>query len=299
MPLPIRASPTANPRVLIKIIDYRSQFLSTLSPLYDAAEVERFFYLLLEHKRALKRIDLAVKRDLTFNTNEVAQWDNVVERLKVFEPIQYIIGSTMFFGLEFEVSPEVLIPRPETEELVQWILSNNPVASAGNLRILDIGTGSGCIAVSLAKNLPDATVYAIDVSAGALEIAQRNATRNAARVTLLHQDILQTVDLGRTFDIIVSNPPYIRELEKNEIRPNVLDHEPHSALFVANDDALVFYRKIADLALRNLSPNGQLYFEINQYLGKQTMDLLEMQGFSQLELRTDLYGNDRMIYARL
>ncbi len=299
MPLPIRARPTANPRVLIKIIDYRSHFLSTLSSLYDAGEVERFFYLLLEHKRALKRIDLAVNRDLTFSANEVAQLDNVVERLKVFEPIQYIIGSTVFFGLEFEVSPEVLIPRPETEELVQWILSNNPVASAGNLQILDIGTGSGCIAVSLAKNLPDASVYAIDVSDGALKIAQRNATRNAARMTLLHQDILQTVDLGRTFDIIVSNPPYVRELEKNEIRPNVLDHEPHSALFVASDDALVFYRKIADLALRNLSPNGQLYFEINQYLGNQTMDLLQMQGFSQLELRTDLYGNDRMIYARL
>lgn len=299
MPLPIRASPTANPRVLIKIIDYRSQFLSTLSPLYNAAEVERFFYLLLEHKRALKRVDLAVNRDLTFNAQEVAQWDNAIERLKRFEPIQYIIGSTMFFGLEFEVSPDVLIPRPETEELVQWILSNNPVASAVNPRILDIGTGSGCIAVSLAKNLPDASVYAIDVSDGALKIAQRNATRNAARMTLLHQDILQTVDLGRTFDIIVSNPPYVRELEKNEIRPNVLDYEPHSALFVANDDALVFYRKIADLALRNLSPNGQLYFEINQYLGNQTMDLLQMQGFSQLELRTDLYGNDRMIYARL
>lgn len=280
----------------MKITDYRSHFIQTLAPLYDAAEAESFFYLLLEDQTGMKRIDLALDRDREFSQTEIENWNPILEQLQQYIPIQYIIGKTEFFGLEFEVNPNVLIPRPETEELVQWILSNNP---NGNLKILDIGTGSGCIAISLAKNLPNAQVSAIDVSEKALETAKRNAQHNDVKVDFIRKDILQTEDLGQTFDIIVSNPPYVRNLEKEEIKKNVLDHEPHLALFVDDYDALVFYRKIAELAMQNLSKNGQLYFEINQYLGKETMDLLEQKGFQQMELRQDMYGNNRMVFGRV
>jgi release factor glutamine methyltransferase len=284
----------------LKIRNYKSQFVQTLTPLYDAGEAESFFYLLLEAKRHMKRIDLALGPEAEFSESEIDQWNDIVEKLKAFIPIQYIIGVAHFFGLEFEVNPDVLIPRPETEELVQWILSENlKIRKSGDLKILDIGTGSGCIAISLAKNIPDAQLYAIDVSQETLETAKRNAKRNQVQVSFLKENILETPDLGQQFDIIVSNPPYVRNLEKEEIKKNVLDHEPHLALFVDDHDALIFYRKIADLALKNLSPNGRLYFEINQYLGKETMDLLEQKGFSQLELRADIYGNNRMIFARI
>jgi len=163
------------------------------------------------------------------------------------------------------------------------------------IKILDIGTGSGCISVSLAKNIPNAEVFAIDVSEKALATAEKNTEINDVKVTFLEKNILETDDLEQQFDIIVSNPPYVRELEKVEIKKNVLDNEPHLALFVDDNDALIFYRKIAELAQKNLSQNGQLYFEINQYLGKEMMDLLEKTGFKNIELRKDIYGNDRMI----
>ncbi len=190
----------------------------------------------------------------------------------------------------------VLIPRPETEELVDWIVKlNSKISKKKNLRILEIGTGSGCIAISLAKNIPNSEVFAIDVSVKALAVAEKNSKLNTVSVTFLHKNILETTSLDQKFDIIVSNPPYVRNLEKAEIKPNVLDNEPHLALFVADDDALIFYKKIAELAAANLNPNGQLFFEINQYLGKETLDLLESLGLKNSELRKDIYGNDRMI----
>ena len=188
-----------------------------------------------------------------------------------------------------------MIPRPETEELVQWILDSN--LKSEKLKILDIGTGSGCIAISLAKNLPKSQVFAIDVSEKALEIATKNAKQNEVQITFLAQNILETQDLDQQFDIIVSNPPYVRNLEKETIKKNVLDYEPHLALFVEDDDALIFYRKISELALKNLSSQGQLYFEINQYLGTPMVDLLRNQGFENVALRKDIYGNDRMTKA--
>jgi release factor glutamine methyltransferase len=277
--------------------DYRSHFIQTLTPLYDATEAESFFYLLLEAWHQAKRIDLALDPERTFSEPETERWDEALEKLKAFVPIQYIIGATYFFGLEFEVGPDVLIPRPETEELVQWILSQS--AGRPGFKILDIGTGSGCIAIALAKNLPEAQLFAIDVSEKALQIATRNAARNAVKVTFMLKDILETQDLGQQFDIIVSNPPYVRNLEKSAIKKNVLDHEPHLALFVDDHDALLFYRKIADLALKNLTINGQLFFEINQYLGKEMMDLLEQKGFTKMELRNDVYGNNRMVFGQI
>ncbi len=281
----------------MKIREYRNYFIETLTPIYDSGEAESFFYLILEDQKNLKRIDLALQPEAVFSDEEVALWNEILEKLKQYIPIQYIIGKTFFFGLEFEVNPNVLIPRPETEELVDWILKNNSSNTA--LKILDIGTGSGCIAISLAKNLPNATVSAMDVSEEALATAQKNAKRNNVSVEFLLQNILKTEDLNQQFDLIVSNPPYVRNLEKKEIKQNVLDHEPHLALFVDDHDALIFYRKITELSKKNLSQNGQLYFEINQYLGKEMMDLLESNGFQQMELRQDIYGNNRMVFGRI
>ena len=280
----------------MKIKEYRAQFIQELLPIYDAGEAESFFYLILEEKRNLKRIDLALNPELTFSNDEIEVWNLILNQLKKEIPIQYLLGKTSFYGLEFEVNPNVLIPRPETEELVEWIIqSQKSKAESQKIKILDIGTGSGCIAISLAKNLPNAQVFAIDVSEKALATAQKNTKRNGVNVVFIEKNILETYDLEQHFDIIVSNPPYVRELEKQEIKKNVLDNEPHLALFVNDNDALIFYRKIAELAQKNLSPNGQLFFEINQYLGKEMIDLLKKMGFKNIELRKDIYGNDRMI----
>ncbi|KDN54960.1 peptide chain release factor N(5)-glutamine methyltransferase [Flavobacterium seoulense] len=282
----------------MQIKQYRTQFIQTLSAIYDEGEAESFFYLILEEKKQLRRIDLALQPDLVFSEEEIEVWNTILEQLKLEIPVQYLLGKTHFYGLEFEVNENVLIPRPETEELVDWIIeSQQSEVSNQKLRILDIGTGSGCIAISLAKNLPNATVFAIDVSEKALATAKKNAKNNQVKVNFIHKNILETIDLEQEFDIIVSNPPYVRNLEKQEIKKNVLDNEPHLALFVEDNNALVFYRKIAELAQENLSSNGQLFFEINQYLGKEMIVLLEKMNFKNIELRKDIYGNDRMTRA--
>lgn len=282
----------------MKIKEYRTQFIYKLTPIYDAGEAESFFYLIFEEKKQLKRIDLALQDDLVFSEEELLIWNSILEQLQQEIPIQYLLGKTSFYGLDFEVNENVLIPRPETEELVEWILENQKLKDESQkIRILDIGTGSGCIAISLAKNLPNAAVFAIDVSEKALATAKINAENNSVNVTFINQNILETEDLRQQFDIIVSNPPYVRNLEKQEIKKNVLDNEPHLALFVEDNDALIFYKKIAELARKNLVPNGQLYFEINQYLGKEMVDLLEKMNFKDIELRKDIYGNDRMTKA--
>ena len=280
----------------MKIKEYRTQFIDALTPLYDAVEAESFFYLILEEKNQLKRIDLALRPDLVFLEAETVVWNSILEQLKKEIPIQYLLGKTSFYGLDFEVNENVLIPRPETEELVEWIVeSQKPKDERQKISILDIGTGSGCIAISLAKNILNAQVFAIDVSEKAMATAKKNAENNSVNVTFFNQNILKTEDLQQQFDIIVSNPPYVRNLEKEEINKNVLDNEPHLALFVEDNDALIFYKKIAKLAQKNLSENGQMYFEINQYLGKEMIDLLEKMNFKNIELRKDIYGNDRMI----
>lgn len=284
----------------MKIKQYRTQFIKELSPFYDAYEAESFFYLILEDKHQLRQIDLALNHELSFSEADFVVWDSLLAQLKKEVPIQYLLGKTNFYGLDFEVNENVLIPRPETEELVEWIISENATHSKSKkIKILDIGTGSGCIAVSLAKNLPNAEVYAMDVSKKAIETAKRNAARNDVDVTFLFQNILETEELKCQFDIIVSNPPYVRNLEKEEIKKNVLDYEPHLALFVDDNDALVFYRKIASLAHNDLLKNGQLYFEINQYLGKEMIDLLGKMDFINIDLRKDIYDNDRMISCKV
>ncbi|TRX36521.1 peptide chain release factor N(5)-glutamine methyltransferase [Flavobacterium sp. ZT3R18] len=286
----------------MKIKEYRTQFIQELTSMYDAGEAESFFYLILEEKQQLKRIDLALQPDLVFSASAIKVWNAILEQLKMEIPIQYLLGKTSFYGLDFEVNENVLIPRPETEELVDWILERQKTkGKRQNIKILDIGTGSGCIAISLAKNLPNAKVFAIDVSEKALATAKKNAILNEVNVTFIAQNILEVVSLStvegleQEFDIIVSNPPYVRNLEKEEIKKNVLEHEPHLALFVEDHDALIFYRKIGELAQKNLSNSGQLYFEINQYLGREMVDLLEGMDFMDIELRKDIYGNDRMM----
>ena len=279
---------------------YRDQFIQELTSIYDVGEAESFFYLILEAKHQLKRVDLALQPDLVFSEVELEIWNLILEQLKKEIPIQYILGTTHFYGLELEVNSNVLIPRPETEELVDWIVQKSKIKNQeSKIKILDIGTGSGCIAISLAKNLPNAEVFALDVSDKALATAKSNAEFNQVEIQFIHQSILETEDLGQQFDLIVSNPPYVRHLEKQEIKKNVLDNEPHLALFVEDNDALIFYRKIAQLAKKNLCPNGQLYFEINQYLGQETLDLLQEMGFKDTILRKDIYGNDRMIQCTI
>lgn len=276
---------------------YKSIFQEELSALYDEKEIESFFYIVLEQFHNKKRIDLALHPEMEMNESEINKWKSVVTDLKKHKPIQYILGETEFYGLRFLVNESTLIPRPETEELVDLIIKEKAKSNSQKaiVRILDIGTGSGCIAVSLAKNISNAEVFAIDVSEKALATAKLNAKINNVNVTFIQKNILELADLEQQFDSIVSNPPYVRMLEKAEINPNVLKYEPHLALFVEDNDALLFYRKIAELAKINLSENGNLYFEINQYLGKETVELLENLGFRNIELHKDIYNNNRMI----
>ena len=289
--------------MLLKV--YKSTFIHELSSLYDEKEIESFFYIILEQFHNKKRIDLALNPEMEMDALQLLRWETVLSELKREKPIQYILGETEFYGLRFLVNENTLIPRPETEELVEWIISNSEGLrqaqsdKSAKLKLLDIGTGSGCIAISLAKNLQNAEVSAIDVSEKALATANKNAEINEVEVNFILKNILETEDLEHQFDIMVSNPPYVRNLEKAEIKPNVLEFEPHLALFVDDNDALLFYRKIAELAKKNLSENGRLYFEINQYLGKETVELLENLGFKEVILKKDIYGNDRMISCKL
>jgi release factor glutamine methyltransferase len=303
---------------------YKTKFFQELSSLYDEKEIESFFYLILENFHQIKRIDLALNPQMEMNDKQLLHWESILSDLKKQKPIQYILGETEFYGLPFLVNENTLIPRPETEELVELIIKQNSKSEIppepkvngaklnSKLKILDIGTGSGCIAISLVKNISNVEVYAIDISEEVLETAKKNAQINQVEIHFIQADILKINNLEQLptsnpklethnpkletqFDIIVSNPPYVRNLEKQEINPNVLEYEPHLALFVEDEDALLFYRKIAQLALKSLSPNGRLYFEINQYLGKETVELIESFGFKNVVLHKDIYGNDRMI----
>ena len=222
--------------------------------------------------------------------------DEMIKRLKKNEPIQYIIGIETFGGLTFEVNQNVLIPRPETRELVEWIAEDCQLEDP--CKILDIGTGSGCIAISLAKLLGQVEVEAWDVSEGALQVARRNAERNQVDVLFRKMDVLGDVPEGMLYDVIVSNPPYIAEKEKSQMEHNVLDWEPSIALFVPDEDPLLFYRRIAQLGGSMLKKGGSLYYEINQAYGQETMEMLASMGYQSIELRKDAWGNDRMVKAK-
>ncbi|WP_025739999.1 peptide chain release factor N(5)-glutamine methyltransferase [Aquimarina pacifica] len=276
----------------------RAGFINDLKAIYSVEEVRAFFVILSEKFLGFSRAMISLNLDMKLTDQQLVDFDNAKIKLAQQQPIQYIVGETNFFGLQFNVDSSVLIPRPETEELVDWILKDQK-GGRDTISILDIGSGSGCIAISLAKNIADSEVYALDISEEAINTAKGNAKRNDATVAFLHADILETKALFQKFDVIVSNPPYVRELEKQEIKPNVLNNEPSQALFVADDNPLIFYKCIANLAHKYLNKKGVLYFEINQYLGLETQKMIEDIGFSLVELRQDLFGNDRMIRAEL
>ena len=276
---------------------FKHHFFEELSSLYPETEIQSFFNILLKEHLSISRIELALQPQLEFSKNQYEFFQKALENLKKEIPIQYIIGTTNFYGLPFKVNENVLIPRPETEELVEWIITSTLLSNP--IKILDIGTGSGCIAISLAKNISNAEVCAIDISLEAIKTAQKNAEINHVNVHFIETNILNTEKLPAVFDIIVSNPPYVSELEKKEMKKNVLANEPHLALFVENNNPLLFYDKIADLAKTHLTKNGTLYFEINQYLGNETVELLKLKGYKTIELKKDIYGADRMIKAQL
>lgn len=291
--------------------DIKTVFHDQLDSEYGANEVDSFFNILIEHYLDLNRITLVLEPELTLTKKEEEPLFEALTRLENHEPIQYIVGETEFYGLQFKVNEHTLIPRPETEELVELIINNVTssavVADTRNAvekspDILDIGTGTGCIAITLAKNIPNAQVAAIDVSEGALKIAKENARLNEVEVKFIQQDILKNshAELGsasQKFDIIVSNPPYVRELEKLEIKDNVLKHEPHLALFVPDDDPLKFYKAITAFAVDNLKEGGYLFFEINQYLGEEMKQLLADYNFKNIVVIKDIFGNDRITKA--
>lgn len=274
--------------------DLKNQFIAELQNEYPKEEITSFFNILTEAYLKMSRLKAALEPNRTLTQAELRQFEKSLGRLKKHEPIQYITGETEFFGLTFQVNPAVLIPRPETEELVQWILDDIEKTGEKNLSILDVGTGSGCIAVSLAKNLRGAKITAIDISEEALKTAEGNAKMNGVEVEFLQKDILRTASLPDKYDIIVSNPPYVRDLEKEDMHRNVLEFEPESALYVKDQDPLIFYLKISELAERSLKANGLVYFEINQYLGKETEEVLKKKNF-QTQLKKDIFGVDRML----
>lgn len=271
-------------------------FKNGLMGYYPNEEIDAFFYRICSMHLKLKRIDISLKSEMIITNHTFEYFEMVIERLLNYEPIQYILGSTLFFGSDFIVNKEVLIPRPETEELISWVLEQ--LDSDKSIKILDIGTGSGCIAISLAKQLPMADVYAMDISLGALSIAKKNAEANGVVIQFIEASILDWESQDLFFDVIVSNPPYIRKSEKEMMSPNVLYHEPHLALFVENNNPLLFYKAIVEMSKRNLTSQGLIYFEINEYLAEETKSLFSSTFFQAVQLKRDIFSKHRMLCAR-
>lgn len=286
-----------------KIKDVVRFFREELQGLYDETEVEMFIAFCFEDFLNIKRFEISLRAIETISESELLKFNFAVKDLKKHKPIQYILGKADFYKLKFIVNEQVLIPRPETEELVKLVIDDFNLhtlsLSKGTEAILDVGTGSGCIAIALKKNIPYVTVNAIDVSEEALNIAKQNAEQNDVKINFIKHDILSLVSLDKEFenklDIIVSNPPYVRELEKKQMSNNVLDYEPHLALFVSDNDPLIFYKTITTFASKHLKPNGKLYFEINEYLGEETKKVMEVNGFKEVVLVKDINGKNRIL----
>ena len=276
----------------------RAFIRTSLTGIYPEGEINALIRVILEEIGGLEPYQILLGKDREISDTLFHRIHEVVDRLHEMEPLQYILGHSVFCGMELEVSPAVLIPRPETEELVEKIVAHFQGMKS---RILDIGTGSGCIAIALSHLLSDATVTALDVSQEALEVAQKNNRRNHTDVRFLHADILQADKLlpNETFDGIVSNPPYVMEKEKETMSENVLDHEPHIALFVPDDDPLLFYRAIARFACQRLTPGGSLFFEINPLKADATVEMLRKLDYKNIEVMKDLSGKERMLKAEI
>ena len=270
------------------------QLRSELSGCYDSREIEGMTRIIFEDVLLWQPVDIVMRDGEQLPEFFDSRLASIITRLKQHEPLQYILGKARFHGHSFAVTPATLIPRPETEQLVDMIVDENP---GSDLAVLDIGTGSGCIAISLARALKFAQVTATDVSPDALAVARHNATALKTRVRFIEQDILTCSAPSQAWDIIVSNPPYITEQEKATMERNVLDYEPHSALFVPNDDPMLFYRPIAAYASRSLKNGGRLYLEINRAMAQQVSDILRQAGLSNIHIHNDFNGNNRFITA--
>ena len=269
---------------------------SSLMECYPESEIKAITKILISDILHVSMLDIYMGKDIKLSDKQLEELNSILGRLKKQEPLQYILGHTEFYGMDICVTENVLIPRPETTELVELIIREN-----GNkpLKALDVGTGSGCIAIALALNLPEAEVCAWDISPKALDVAKGNAERLGAKVCFEQVDVLNYYSENRCFDVIVSNPPYITEDEKKEMEANVLNWEPGLALFVPDENPLLFYRKIAELGLHMLSPAGKVYFEINRMFGKETGKMMEVLGYRNVDVFKDLSGNDRMLRAVL
>ena len=292
--------------------DCRRYYAGELEKIYGSDEANALIMILLEHYFSIDRVKIAMEPELRLSESEMLTLHFAVKELLKNKPVQYIIGETEFCGMRFFVDENVLIPRPETEEMVKNIASCRDkaclvptgcdVETDGRPSILDIGTGSGCIAISLVKLLKNSIVTAVDISEKALEIAKKNAEANGVNVNFIKDDILNPKNpklLDNQFDIIVSNPPYVCESEKSEMRANVLDFEPSTALFVSDNDPLIFYRKILEFAHKIMKPNGQVWFEINEKFGEDMKNLCFDMGFKNVEIIKDFRERDRILRAKV
>ena len=268
---------------------------NNLKDVVDSNEARQFAWLIFDYLRKYSQSDLLLKGDKLLSDEEISFINNAVNRLKQSEPIQYVLGFVEFADLIFKVDNRVLIPRPETEELVEWILSEIPNS---NIDILDIGTGSGAIPISIKKRCPESNIYAWDISDDAIAVAKENARLNSVDINFKHVDILNyQPEENSCFDVIISNPPYVTESEKFLMQSNVLNFEPHTALFVPDNNPLLFYKTIAEFSIKSLKKGGMLFFEINEAFGKETVELLERYGFNHIILKKDISGKDRMVKA--
>ena len=300
-----------------KIKDVVRFFREELNGVYEKEEIETFIIFCFEEFLNLKKVEIILRDNETMSESDLLKFNFAIKDLKQHKPIQYILGKADFYGLKLKVNEHVLIPRPETEELVHFIIKENQESSQlssqilhlkskishliSQISILDIGTGSGCIPIALKKNIPAAKVYALDISEKALNVAKQNAEMNDVEIEFFQYDILSLDSALQTpnYDIIVSNPPYICFSEKEQMEKNVLNYEPHIALFVNDNDPLMFYKVIVDFALKRLNPNGKLYFEINQIYGLETKQMLESTGFKNVELIKDLNNNNRILRGNI
>jgi release factor glutamine methyltransferase len=283
----------------MKIGELAAHYELELEPLYEGDEAKALFSIAAEQVLALSPGKLMMHKDTDISFINMQKLLSILNDLQIGKPIQHILEEAHFYGSVFKVNEHVLIPRPETEELVDWMISvcsSQHSAENKKISILDIGTGSGCIPITLKKHLRDAEVSTLDVSADAIVVARENAFQIGVEINFIEADMLSFAT-EQKFDVIVSNPPYIRDLEKADMHDNVLSHEPHLALFVSDENPLIFYKAIAEFAKTNLKTNGLLYFELNEYLGSETVEMLKDKGFINIELRQDMQGKDRMVRA--
>lgn len=267
-------------------------FRNELNDIFSSHELEAHLHEVFHFLFGLKRSDLVLEKSKNFSESEVLKLFNVVKELKKGRPLAYVLHHKEFYGMDLYVDENTLIPRPETEELVDWILKN-PSAQKSGIKILEIGTGSGCIPLALKKHLPEAEVTTVDISEAALEVAKKNARNLALEINFLNKNVFKD-EIPETYDFMVSNPPYIAVEEKEYVESSVLKHEPSIAYFAENDH-LIFYRRMMEMTEKKLTKDAWVYWEINQYFGKELIELLIEKEYRNIELRKDINNNDRMI----